>query len=849
MIFISRPEQSGKTFTCVLMAWMSNMCLGQAGYVLLRSGSQASEDYGKFGESVDALNRMIWQVILGYTFEGPKGTGPYRKVPEWYPRRLVTADLLTDTARVGFMNPFVLHSYDLHHDKTLSSTDARAVLNGRWPLIFSRLCTAANMQRSIANEMETIIRAYGVDERGFANVTLLNDEYQLNVKEGTRVQEEMHRPLAQNDTLFHVCAAAIQAEKPEMSSVDAQGEMRMRFALWQAEGDGYAPPSPDGHSGGRRFEAARAEFESTVGLQVAGAGAAVVVDLTGPDADVPRREYNRWDRSGYSACLKSIVRISATIVSGQVSAEDWDLRAGKVIELKVGKDYYGHTTSTGMDPNHAVQVEWRGGSNLEFLEDGDYPTLPSPPPRLQKFVMDEVFAEFARNGYAHTLLQVLGVNNGALFDIARFLVAYADEMVEQIAESRPVIAVTAYMYTTAGNYPGGPWLVFSQNALPLRDVIAHVAEQILVDFDPKSQAPVPAGKIAMRNGAEIANGIRTQMHQHAHQHAHDANMNNALQLPKNSAMFLKNVLALVDGAIERLGWHKSNIKVVTVGANLLKVGMTPKTPDHKMSVTLALLSASSRQLSNLTGEDVSQGLHGRASGSRDPQRDPYWAVRGDDLPVRLIASGTVKDALSTYKHLQQFSKEAAKSRADGQSLNSAMKAYDFSGFSDLPRDTKLWSSCTPAVRRQRGEDPRVPQFIEDVTTGSTGVGDWRQSRNQGFLNPGPETQAMLESFAELKEEHPDLWETSHPPYEMPGWDAKIWFKWAPGFPHYQATVIGADVISEEEGDARLCHRIRFDTDDKGVELKDDKKDVVMEVFLDRDMTEWSYSQPQLLALT
>jgi len=164
MIFISRPEQSGKTFTCVLMAWMSNMCLGQAEYVLLRSGSQASEDYGKFGESLDALNRMIWQVMLGYTFDGPNGTGPYRKVPEWYPRRLVTTDLLTDTARVGFMNPFVLHSYDLHHGKTLSSTDARAVLNGRWPLIFSRLCTAANMQRSTANEMETIIRAYGVDE-------------------------------------------------------------------------------------------------------------------------------------------------------------------------------------------------------------------------------------------------------------------------------------------------------------------------------------------------------------------------------------------------------------------------------------------------------------------------------------------------------------------------------------------------------------------------------------------------------------------------------------------------------------------------------------------------------------
>ena len=32
------------------------------------------------------------------------------------------------------------------------------------------------------------------------------------------------------------------------------------------------------------------------------------------------------------------------------------------------------------------------------------------------------------------------------------------------------------------------------NALPLRNVIAHIAQQMFVDADPKSLAPVPAGK-------------------------------------------------------------------------------------------------------------------------------------------------------------------------------------------------------------------------------------------------------------------------------------------------------------------------------------------------------------------
>eukprot|EP00966_Prymnesium_polylepis_P279131 6448459-Prymnesium_polylepis.1 len=60
-------------------------------------------------------------------------------------------------------------------------------------------------------------------------------------------------------------------------------------------------------------------------------------------------------------------------------------------------------------------------------------------------------------------------------------------------------------------------------------------------------------------------------------------------------MFLKNVLALIDRAIDQLGFAKENIKIISVGAGLLKVGMTPKTFDHKMSVTKAIMSATERQ--------------------------------------------------------------------------------------------------------------------------------------------------------------------------------------------------------------------------------------------------------------
>ena len=85
------------------------------------------------------------------------------------------------------------------------------------------------------------------------------------------------------------------------------------------------------------------------------------------------------------------------------------------------------------------------------------------------------------------------------------------------------------------------------------------------------------------------------------------------------------------------------------------------------------------------------------------------------------------------------------------------------------------------------------------------------------------------------DDYPMLFETTSPGYEMPGWNQKIWKKWRPEMPHYyQATVINADVLSEGADDERLQYCIRFDDTNE-----------VMLVFLDPDMTKWSYNQPQL----
>jgi hypothetical protein len=188
--------------------------------------------------------------------------------------------------------------------------------------------------------------------------------------------------------------------------------------------------------------------------------------------------------------------------------------------------------------------------------------------------MDEISSEVGQDGYAHILIQSLGGNNSSLLDKARFFIGYTDHVFPE----KPTIAVTAFMYTTAGPYPGGPWLVFSQAALPLLALIPDIAEDLFIDRV-KGLNVVPEGKVVMRNGSRIAKGIRENIAK-----LHGQGFTNGIQLPKHSQLYLPAVLTLVHCAIEKSGYDKSTIKSITVGAGQLKVGMTPKTLYHSMSV-------------------------------------------------------------------------------------------------------------------------------------------------------------------------------------------------------------------------------------------------------------------------
>lgn len=783
-IFIQRPEQSGKTFTCILSAWLCNLCYGMAAYVLLRTGSGAKEDYGKFGGDVHKLNRMIWEVMLGWTFEGSGRGRRYKKLPESkFQLRLFQRDseLTDDTLREAYMQRFELNAFNLHDDRQLDSDKAHCVMKRRHPIMYSRLTTASNVERARRLEMDTMIREYGVDEDGFANVALIIDEYQMGLKVGTRVQEELHQPFNKDSEMFKVLASAIEAQHRAGhldEQIDGCAELRKRIKLWQNKGG---------------------------------------------DRD------SRLECSSFSAALRGQQRISATQVSGMTCSEEWDGRIASIIELAVDEEYYGHETSKGIDPNKELRVEWRGGSDLEPLESHPWTGILEKlgmhdVPELQKFVLSEVFVELQRDGYAHILLQALVSNNAKIFDVARFLIGYADDKFPE----KPTIAVTAYMYTKAGSFPGGPWLIFSDAALALMQQIREVAQDMFINFDSKRRTPVPDNQIVLQTGSQIAEKIKSH-----------AQIPNALQIPKG--VHLKWILALVDRAVEKLEYAKRNIKVISVGANMFKVGMTCKSFEHRMSVTAGVISVTERKEKNLTMEDIAQGMAGRVSGPRGG--DPYFQERGHDGPPRVVGSGDWRDKYIAYKKMLAFTMQSARDRVRrgggrDQPLLKAMYDLDYKGFSDLPDEHNIYGSQTAREKKRAGGvDTWNDNIKRSVKQGKTsGFGAATPSRNAGFY--GTTERADLRKRAlDIAENYPHLFKTTEGS-RMPTFEDKVWKKWRPGSSaYYKGEIIEVNVDISQTEREELLYKVRFDPDE------DHPDGYVEEYQLDPDMYEWSWKNP------
>jgi len=673
-IFVHRPEQSGKTYASVVLAWLSGICYGQAAYMLLRSGQGASADYDKFEVPIEELNHKIWRALVGIDFErklhGNAYKMTYLKLPEdEYSQRIVD-HVTEDFLLASYAQLFMLHSNHLHKDKTFKDSGLQEVLSGRFPFIFSRLATPCNIQRACKCEMVDIIKAYGVDEHGFAKMTLLIDECQQSSKEGTELNRQLYASMQDSWSLKDALACAIELNEPKSTKLDAQMKKRLQIAELGKRWANHAP--------------------------IAG------------DSAVDRTKC-----SHLSAGIRAHVRISATPLSMLLTFEQYDMRMPKNIELAVNHQYYGHPTSKGIIPEHTIEVNWARGEDLDSIKRDDVPAgVKEVPERLQKFCVNEFKNEICRAGFSHILLQGMSTRNNAnLFQMAKFFVDYANVTSPDV----PVVAITAYMYTTAGSFRGGPWLVFSDKALPIRDTIASVAGELFVNVDKKNGVTQPGdvgNKVALHKGADLRGGIEALLYSHS---GHET-LANCLQMPKNSQLYLHILMRLLHETVEQVpAIRKSELKLITIGNGVFKEGITPKTNNHKMSVTLGLISATERQINNLTGEAISQGLAGRIAGPR--AGDPYWEARGNDQPPRIVASGTLVAGIDSTRHTIKGVMEAIRNKPDEQKTEEAVEQHDFIGMGGRT-ETELplhFHQRTPAERkRKRRDDPNSEDKAEKL---------------------------------------------------------------------------------------------------------------------------------------
>eukprot|EP01047_Picozoa_sp_COSAG01_P016827 COSAG01_NODE_873_length_12981_cov_34.559929_8_plen_1504_part_00 len=698
---VSRDCQSGKSMVTVVMAWLSNVCYGQAAFVLLRSGPAAKADYEKLSAAtVSHFNDLICQALVGYSRTCLESGGVrFEKCdPAMYDARIIRDPRADDRfARNGMLEQYLLHPFHLHcGDKLLRNDAAQRVLRNRHPIMYSRLSTASNIHRMQSKEIRIMAEHYGADEFGFLNMTLLVDEIQMLSKLGTRANEEFHAPHSEASELMEAVTAACESEDDRDS----------RFAAWEAH-----------------VEAASRE-------------------ATG-NQDLPISRVDR-PRSSFSATIRGQIRISATTVSSELTLDN-DFRHRASIELAVDADYCGFATAKGINQANVIEPTIvKQGPDLAFVEEGDYPDCHTPV-GLQMFVVDAVRAELSRKGYAHTLIhspcakstETGRASNAGMLDHARFFVDLANHELPGV----PVVAITAYMWTTAGSKPGGPWLVFSDAALCLREEMSRVARDLFVDAPQalrrgqgsyqRSVAP-RADQIAFARASELGPGIEQNMRIHEC----DPSLQNCLQMPKNTVLYLPRILRLLHETVERLQFDKSTLKLITIGNGVLKVGLTPKSDNHMMSVTTAVLNASKRQIDNFDGESAFQSFGGRLCGTR--ANCPYYDRRGHDRPPALVMSDAASAKLMTAKWFQSYTVHAIMSKRPGVQLEDAILGKDYHGMADIDMGYQHFQDCTAKFKRSHpdmiGPADRFRQLAVEPIDGQATKGTGLVSKGREFVN-------------------------------------------------------------------------------------------------------------------
>jgi len=588
-IVLVRDCQSGKTLAQIVLVYLAALCYGHAGFVSLRSGNGARNDYAKFdADAVLKWNKTVAAFLV-----------------DRYPDRFPCMDSPA-------LEPYLLHHCNLWSDRDCKSERANNALSHKYPFVYTRLGTVSNLRNSIRKEIRLMAHHYGCYPDGQLKMTYIEDECHQ------RTGNDTARPgaLQQAESASHGNLYDISHDLLESQYGFELGKLLHRSSGNTVEAQALSVMLKHMYHGDLRR---------------------LADDLASEKLD---------SRGTLMDSIRSQVRVSATAMSELFSGAHG--RKCFILEMSVTRDHYSLNHSVpGLDPSKRIPVEYMTEPRLiSNIEDDNYDEALRPvPDALQCFAVDELLVEFRRSGFSHTVLHLRpGRNsNGPLCDVVLWLPRALRALApDAVADGQAVIAITVYAYTKASDLPGGPVMAFSREGFSVAERLQEAAGYTLMDANPRQRffnGLRYAGTDGRWRYAVDKYGTLIQKGTFLTNVAGDAQQMppaaRAIQFTRGCP--LPVMLAVLHRAVELAGFSKDKVNIISVGNNMLEVGCTPKTLDHMMGATLGLVCGSKKALLNIDHGSGAQKV-GRINGTRGCA---YWERSGVDVP-RCVVHGAIR---------------------------------------------------------------------------------------------------------------------------------------------------------------------------------------------------------------
>ena len=653
--------QFGKTKAMLMLGWILYFKCGTPMLLIPRSDSAA---YSDIKSSVNDFNLMIRETI--YLLRGSKRGCP------------------TDAYAL---------KYICTRDK---KSTVEEIINGGHPFVYARVGTAGNVRKIAEDILPIISRNFGASNDGYINCALMIDEAQNTIGHAGLHKghnKDLHKSNRfKLDKAYHfdsydgVQEALCYGIARETLGADSNFEMTVNGYLADEENC--------------RIPASLADAYDTAGEHIRS-----------------RSEDGKSLQFGIFKCVRHVVLVSATMAPTLINQNH---ATGNVIAVPTPAvphcGYHPSLNQEAQIPCYPIKVPERVS-----ISDPITQNCPALFDVVKNSVMDS-------SGFHH-VLAYLSLGRNQKIDEAITV------MREQHWKSpKPVILMTAYATANdeniqkrcgvriTGNLKAQEILKMVENA----DKALHTAPlnrrrppgmyygDMVTCSDGRNR------KLVRKGGDLRAYG---EIYEIQALESDPKSIALEIRLPKSGHYRVRTALSIVQKAISLASVQLDHVKLVTVGASLLREGVTVKTNDHRLAATRMIICSS---LTSLQKWD-----HGRLI--QVSARIAGLMHAGQSMPEFYAPSDVIHSLREAYKFQGALYSAVDRGRCLGENPVKAIRNQNVNGFGKAP-------SANIAKPNQMPET-----IIDDVTHGSTFSCDDSGGENC-HVSASRDDEAFLDGF-------------------------------------------------------------------------------------------------------